>query len=97
MRSKYFMPYRSSLDIFDVGAIQPAVVTAPFTGDRGDIRAKGNWANGLWTVELSRSLNTGSPFDLALLGTVWMSLAPFDNSEKMHSYHFKTIKLIVEK
>ncbi|MCH7691591.1 MAG: hypothetical protein IIA17_11185 [candidate division Zixibacteria bacterium] len=97
MRSKYFMPYRFSLDIFDVGAIQPAVVTAPFTGDRGDIRVRGNWANGLWTVELSRSLNTGSPFDLALMGTVWMSLAPFDNSEKMHSYHFKTIKLIIEK
>ncbi|MEE8404683.1 MAG: ethylbenzene dehydrogenase-related protein [candidate division Zixibacteria bacterium] len=97
MRSKYFMPYRFSLDIFDVGAIQPAVVTAPFTGDRGDIRVWGNWANGVWTVELSRSLKTGSPFDIALMGTVWMSLAPFDNSEKMHSYHFKTIKLIIEK
>ena len=97
MRSEYFMPYRAGLDIFEVGAIQPAVVTAPFMGDRGDIRVRGNWANGVWTVELSRSLNTGSPFDIALMGTVWMSLAPFDNSEKMHSYHFKTIKLIIEK
>ncbi len=97
MNSKYFLSYRPGLDIFEIGAIQPAVVTSPFMGDRGDIRVRGNWANGLWTVELSRSLNTGSPFDIALLGTVWMSLAPFDNSEKMHSYHFKTIKLIVEK
>ncbi len=96
MRSKYFMPYRPGLDVFEVGAIQPAVVTLPFMGDRGDIRVRGNWANGVWTVELSRSLNTGSPFDIVLMGTVWMSLAPFDNSEKMHSYHFKTIKLIIE-
>ena len=97
MRSKFFMPYRSGLDIFEVGAIQPAVVTLPFTGDRGDIRVRGRWARGVWTVELSRAINTGSPFDMAMTGTVWMSLAPFDNSEKMHSYHFKTIKLIIEK
>ncbi len=97
MRSKYFMPYRSGLDIFEVGAIQPAVVTLPFMGDRGDIRVRGIWARGVWTVELSRAINTGSPFDMALTGTVWMSLASFDNSEKMHSYHFKPIKLIIEK
>lgn len=97
MRSKFFMPYRSGLDIFEVGAIQPAVVTLPFMGDRGDIRVRGRWARGVWTVELIRTINTGSPFDMALTGTVWMSLAPFDNSEKMHSYHFKPIKLIIEK
>ena len=85
------------LYIFEVGAIQPAVVTLPFMGDRGDIRVRGIWARGVWTVELSRAINTGSPFDMALTGTVWMSLASFDNSEKMHSYHFKPIKLIIEK
>jgi len=95
--SKYIMPYRPGLDVFEIGAVQPAVVTSPFMGDRGDLRVRGNWANGVWTVEFARSLNTGSPFDIALMGTVWMSLAPFDNSEKMHSYHFKTIKLIIEK
>ena len=96
MNSEYVMPYRPGLDIFEVGATQPAVVTLPFMGDRGDIRVRGNWANGVWTVELSRSLNTGSPFDISFFGTVWMSLAPFDNSEKMHSYHYKTIKLNIE-
>jgi hypothetical protein len=34
------------------------------TGSRGDVRAKGVWHNGLWTIELARALNTGHDDDL---------------------------------
>jgi hypothetical protein len=34
------------------------------TGSRADIRAKGVWKNGVWTVEFSRKFNTGHPDDV---------------------------------
>nr|MDJ0805739.1 ethylbenzene dehydrogenase-related protein [Gammaproteobacteria bacterium] len=35
-------------------------------GSRADIRAKGVWLNGHWTIEFLRRLDTGQPDDLAL-------------------------------
>ena len=35
-------------------------------GSRADVRAKGNWRNGGWTVEFSRKLVTNNPDDLQL-------------------------------
>ncbi len=37
------------------------------TGSRADIRAKGGWEDGFWTVEFARLLDTGHPDDLALV------------------------------
>ncbi|OHB32834.1 MAG: hypothetical protein A2X84_04195 [Desulfuromonadaceae bacterium GWC2_58_13] len=34
------------------------------TGSRADIRAKGLWKDGAWTVEFARKLNTGHPDDV---------------------------------
>ncbi len=34
------------------------------TGSRADIRAKGRWHNGTWTVEFCRQLDTGHPDDV---------------------------------
>ncbi len=34
-------------------------------GSRGDVRAKGVWANGQWTIEFGRKLNTGHDDDVA--------------------------------
>lgn len=36
------------------------------TGSRGDIRAKGLWHDGQWTIELARKLNTGHDDDVVL-------------------------------
>lgn len=33
-------------------------------GSRGDVRAKGRWRNGIWTLEFARSLQTGHADDL---------------------------------
>jgi len=35
-------------------------------GSRADVKAKGQWENGCWTIEFSRRLGTGHPDDLAL-------------------------------
>jgi Ethylbenzene dehydrogenase len=41
----------------------PNALLAPFTGDRGDIDAKGAWSNGAWVVVAHRKLDTGNPDD----------------------------------
>ncbi len=35
-------------------------------GSRADVRAKGHWSNGWWTVEFARDLATGNPDDVQL-------------------------------
>jgi ethylbenzene dehydrogenase len=44
----------------------PRDLMAPWVGDRGDIDAKGVWANGSWTVVFHRKLNTGNADDAQL-------------------------------
>jgi hypothetical protein len=34
------------------------------SGSRGDVRAKGTWNNGEWTIEFARALNTGNSDDV---------------------------------
>ncbi len=46
------------------GDVQDQYVTQQPGGSRADIEAKGNWQNGLWTVEFARRLDTGHPDDL---------------------------------
>ena len=36
-------------------------------GSRGDIRAKGQWQDGAWTIEFARRLDTGRPDDIVLI------------------------------
>ena len=75
--------------IFAVGDLVPGVITAPFTGDRGDLTAGYAWADGVWTVELSRKMVTGSEFDVQfddMAGTYLLGVAIFDNAQTMHSY-----------
>lgn len=42
----------------------PNVVLAPYQGSRGDVDAKGTWANNTWTLVLHRKLDTGNPDDI---------------------------------
>ena len=75
--------------LFAAGDLVPGVITAPFTGDRGDLSAGFAWADGVWTVELSREMVTGSDFDVQfddMAGLYHFGVAIFDNSQTMHSY-----------
>ena len=47
------------------GDVLPAYSAKEPAGSGADVRAKGKWENGYWTVELLRKLNTGHPDDTA--------------------------------
>jgi hypothetical protein len=74
----------------------PQYIPGKPTGSAADIKAKGEWKNGLWTVELARKLNTSHGDDAVLKigGTIEMAIALFDHSE--HEEH-SVSKVIVLK
>lgn len=51
-------------------------------GSIADVKAKGVWDNGLWTLELKRKLNTGNPDDRVFTkgNRVLAAIAVFDHS-----------------
>lgn len=51
--------YKSSLPVEYEGEKLPRFEVREPVGSRGDIRAKGVWKGGTWTIELARKLNTG--------------------------------------
>lgn len=68
----------------------PGILVAPFTGDRGEIPAQATWANGVWTLEWSRKLVTGSPTDVQfddLKKKYTFGVAVFDNAQVRHAFH----------
>ncbi len=76
------------------------IIVSPFQGDRGDVTAKGVWSGGLWTLEISRDLETGSEFDNQfddLADEYYFSLAAFNNAQVDHSTAGSTVyKLVFE-
>lgn len=54
------------------------------TGSAADVQAKGEWANGKWTVEFKRKLSTGNKDDTAFAvgKSCGIAIATFDKSEK---------------
>ena len=54
------------------------------TGSAADVQAKGEWANGKWTVEFKRKLSTGNKDDTAFAAgkSCGIAVATFDKSEK---------------
>ncbi|WP_263768282.1 ethylbenzene dehydrogenase-related protein [Propionivibrio soli] len=74
---------------FKAGDEVASIIIAPFTGDRGEIATGAKWANGKWTIEISRKLVTGSKFDVNfkdLDKTYGFGMALFDNAQVRHAY-----------
>lgn len=70
--------------LFQPGDRVPSIITAPFSGDRGDISAAWGYASGAWTLEISRKLVTGSVHDVqfADLGRSYpFAVATYDNTQ----------------
>jgi hypothetical protein len=63
----------------------PQYVPGAPRGSAADVRAKGVWANGRWTLEFERRLDTGNPDDTAfdLARSYKMALATFDRTGEM--------------
>ncbi|MBP7044196.1 MAG: ethylbenzene dehydrogenase, partial [Chloroflexi bacterium] len=64
---------------------------SPIVGDRGDISAGWQWVDGVWTLEISRALVTGSEYDVQfedLTASYFFGLAIFDNAQVRHAYQY---------
>jgi len=71
------------------GALIPGIFKSPFVGDGGDILAEWKWENGVWTIEFSRKLDTGSDKDVQfsdLAATYYFGVAIFNNAQVRHAY-----------
>jgi hypothetical protein len=78
----------------------PGFIVAPFTGDRGNISCRSTRENGVWTLEWTRKLTTGSPTDIQfddLNKRYAFGVAVFDNSQVRHAYHAGAMWLTFEK
>ena len=62
----------------------PQYPTQKPTGSAADVEAKGEWADGKWTVEFKRKLNTGHKDDTAFVAgkSLSFAVATYDKNEK---------------
>jgi hypothetical protein len=79
-------PFR---DVFRPGDRVGGIIIAPFTGDRADVRARGTHSGGRWTLEWTRKLDNGSPYDVQfrdLRARYPFGVAVFDDTSTRHSF-----------
>lgn len=84
---------------YKAGDEVPGIVTAPFAGDRGDLSAQAVWKGGVWTIEFSRKLVTGSEFDVQfddMKKQYDFGVGIFDNAAVRHAYSAGVFKLKFE-
>jgi hypothetical protein len=85
---------------YKAGQEVPGIIISPFAGDRGDISARANWSNGVWTLEISRKLKTGSQYDVQfddLSKEYAFGVAVFDNAQVRHAFATQPNKLVFQK
>lgn len=95
-----YEPYSEEKDkLIPVGTLMPSVMynSNQFEGDRADVRARGQWQDGYWSLELVRKLTTGSEKDVALQNGVCLWVAAFDHAQIAHTRHARPLKLLMEK
>ena len=97
IRESEGVAYDEKLDKYPVGALLPNIIVEPFQGDRGDVRAKGKWENGYWTLETRRVLDTGSKYDVAFNFSrpVYISVATYNRTQTRHGEHISPIKVVL--
>ena len=77
------------MDALPAGSYIPGIIKSAIVGDRGDISAAWKYADGTWTIEFSRKLETGSETDVQfsdLTGTYYFGLAVFENAQVRHAF-----------
>lgn len=78
-----------ALDAMPVGSYLPGIIKSAIVGDRGDISAAWMWKDGMWTIEFSRKLTTGSETDVQfsdLAAVYHFGLAIFENAQVRHAF-----------
>jgi hypothetical protein len=92
------VPYSAELDArIPSGAVIPGVIlSGTFSGDRADVRCAARWAAGRWVLEVTRRLDTASPYDVPIVTGTSMRVAAFDHSQIRHTRHVRPVRLEVE-
>jgi hypothetical protein len=90
-----YEPYQTTNDNYPTGTVMPSVMyrSNQFEGDRADVRAFATWKDGIWSLELSRKLNTHSKNDIELKNGVCVWVSAFDHSQIAHTRHNRPLKL----
>ncbi|MBI3961348.1 MAG: ethylbenzene dehydrogenase [Deinococcus sp.] len=84
-------------DTYAPGDEIAGIIVATIVGDRGDVSGVDLYQDGMWTLEMSRALVTGSQFDVQwddLGKTYYFGPAVFDNAQVRHSFAFQAYKLV---
>ena len=80
---------QAALDAMPVGSYLPGIIKSAMVGDRGEISAAWMWKDGVWTIEFSRKLVTGSETDVQfsdLTSQYYFGLAIFENAQVRHAF-----------
>ena len=81
---------------YKAGDEVPGIIIAPFAGDRGSISARITYTNGVYRLEASRKLVTGSPYDVQfsnLTRAYYFGVAVFDNAQVRHAFQAGAARL----
>ncbi|QFT56352.1 Ethylbenzene dehydrogenase [Microbulbifer sp. THAF38] len=94
-----YQPYSTESDQLATGTLMPSVLYTSnrFEGDRADVRAKGVWHDGFWSLELVRKLNTASPLDIPIEDGTCLWVSAFDRAQVAHTRHTRAIQLNLSK
>lgn len=94
-----YTPYDASADHFPEGTLMPSVFyeSDQFEGDRADVRARGIWQDGWWSLELVRKLDTSSDYDIQLTNGTCLWIAAFDHAQIAHTRHNRPLRLVFER
>jgi hypothetical protein len=92
------MPYTKEADTYPVGAIMPNMVLEDLTGDRADVRAKGAWKEGRWTLETRRLLDTRNLYDVAFVPgePVYITVATYNRTQTRHGEHITPVRVVLQ-
>jgi hypothetical protein len=90
--------YTEEADTYPVGTLIPNIIIEPFQGDRADVRAKGAWHQGRWTLETRRVLDTKSKYDVAFVPgqAVYITVAAYNRVQTRHSEQIKPVRVMLE-
>lgn len=93
-----YEPYTPEKDTFPVGTIMPSVIytSNQFEGDRADVRARAQWSDGMWSLEIARKIYTHSANDIQIKNGICLWVAAFDHAQIEHTRHTRPIKLTME-
>lgn len=92
------IPYTEEGDTYPVGTLLPNILIKPLQGDRAHAQAQADWHDGVWTLEISRALDTQSEYDVAFNTErpVYLSVATFNRTQTRHSEHIRPIKVVLK-